>query len=159
MKKLLTSLTLCVLSIAGAHAATTATGPNSFNVNINLTPKCEVNVVTGSALTLNYTSFQTGPAQDSFDFTVKCTTSLGYGLGFDTASQLDSTTGLTYNLSFVSFGGAATKTGTGTGASVTHTVYGQIDSGASGTACNTSGICSNSASPAAEKVRTVIVTY
>jgi len=91
-----TGLVLALGSL-GALAQSTATG--QFNVNVTLTPKCEV-FNTGGATTaipdlpLSYTSFQTAASTASTNFKVRCTNTLGYGLALDTASLTDSSTGL-----------------------------------------------------------------
>lgn len=94
--------TALVLGASGAMAASTA---GQFNVNVTLTPKCEI-FDTGGAiqagtitdLALTYTSFQPDPAKASTNFKVRCTKSLAYGLSIDGTSMTESSSGLQVTL-------------------------------------------------------------
>ena len=82
---------------SAAWAAGTATG--QFNVNVTLTPKCEVFNGSGATtaipdVALGYTSFQTSAATNSVNFKVRCTNTLGYSMALDSASVTDGGTGL-----------------------------------------------------------------
>ncbi|HSV46031.1 MAG TPA: hypothetical protein VLJ58_09595 [Ramlibacter sp.] len=163
------ALGLAGLVLGSAQAAVTATG--TFDVNITLTPKCEINTTntaTGAAvshLNLSYTSFQLADTTGSTNFGVRCTTSLPYSVSISNPTQLDSVLALNYTLNLTnsatyasgSTGSIASQTGTGLTAQ-TYYVHATIASGQSGTCAGPGGTtCSNSA--AADKTHTVTVTY
>lgn len=163
MRKLITATAAFVLTSLAAPLAqaqaVTATG--TFDVNITLTSKCEINSTAGATgavigdLALSYASFQTTAATGSTSFNVRCTNTLPFGLSLDAASVTDGTTGLPYTLALSSsathaVGPTASLTGlAGTGANVQYYVHGNIVAGEAGT--NTAG--------AANKTRTLTVTY
>jgi hypothetical protein len=160
MKKLILATSFALSGIAAplAHAQSTAAG--SFDVNIALTSKCEINSTTaGTAvvgnLAMSYTSFQTTNATGNTNFNVRCTETLPFSLSLDAASVTDGATGLDYTLAlsasavhtagpFATLGGQA-----GTGANVQYYVHGTIASGLAGT--STAGTANNA--------RTLTVTY
>lgn len=93
-----------LISSAPALAATAA---GQFNVNMTLTPKCEIFNGSGATgtignLALSYTSFQTAASTASTSFAVRCTNTHGYNLSLDNASITDGTTGLAYTLNLSS---------------------------------------------------------
>lgn len=147
------------LGSLGAQAQSTATG--QFNVNVTLTPRCEVfntGGVTTSIpdLALSYTSFQTSASTGSTNFKVRCTNTLGYGLALDTASLTDGTTGLQLALALSSSAThsatptAALSTLTGNGnAGQTYYVHGTL-------AANQDG---SSTPGTPNKLRTLTISY
>lgn len=147
-----------LVSSAPALAATSA---GQFNVNMTLTPKCEIFNGSGSTgtignLALSYTSFQTSASTGTTNFAVRCTNTHGYSLALDSASITDGTTGLAYtlNLSTSSTHSASTNaslTGlSGNGnTGQTYYVHGNIVAGQDGTV--TAGTANNQ--------RTLTITY
>lgn len=138
MKKIALAAALglaALVSSMGVQAASTSGG---FNVDINLTSKCEITTGAIGAIALSYTSFQTTAATGTTNFDVRCTNTLPYtislgaasvtasaGFGAQTAST---TTGLAYSLSVSN----ATSAGTGLTA-VNHVITGTIAAGLAGT--------------------------
>ena len=156
MKKLLiTFLSLLGLTFALPGHALTAAG--TFNVNLTLTSKCEINstaAATGALITdlaMSYTSFQASAATGSTSFNVRCTSSLPYTVALDSATVTDNALNLVYDLSLV----APVGGGTGTGLNQGYTVNGSIAAGQGG-ACATAS-CTNAA--ATNKQRTLTITY
>ena len=104
MKKLLMSAAMAAMFGAMISPAQALTAAGTFDVVINLTSKCEINstnAATGaviSNLTLNYTSFQTGPSTGTSTFNVKCTNTLPYTMALDLTSVTDGATNLAYTL-------------------------------------------------------------
>lgn len=153
MKKILSIAALSLLSLsslftAPAQAVGTSTAAGNFDVGVTLTPKCEI--TTPSAMTISYTSFQTGPSTGTSTANVRCTNTLGYELTLDTATAVtDTDTNLDYTLSL------SAATGTGTGINQLVTVTGTMASGQSGTCATAS--CTNTSST--NKQHTLTVTY
>jgi spore coat protein U-like protein len=116
-----------IISALSAIAAVVSLGAQAANVNdnvsvnVSLTPVCTM--TTPSAISVAYTSFQTGTAVSGAGqgtFTVKCTTNLPYKVGFDagatpavtkTVAAAANNLQLGYDLDLV---GTADGTGTGT---------------------------------------------
>jgi hypothetical protein len=115
------------LAVLGAQQVLALTATSSFDVTVNLYPKCEFTTAP-SALALNYVSFQTTPSTNTMTYGVRCTNTLPYTLSFTgTAGDSGTLVGLNYTL--------ATTSGsqTGTGSAQTHTVTGTIAANQSGT--------------------------
>ena len=100
----------------------------TFNVNVTLTPKCELTGTIG-ALSVNYASFQTATATGNTSFGVRCTggqrfTAVLDGTGSykDTLTDLDYTLKLSTNASSPTGEDTVSITGTGTG-STAQTYY------------------------------------
>src|SRR5437588_8526657 len=116
MKKLILAAVLGTFALLGAPSyASNAT--DNVSVGINLTPICPTR--RSSALTFNYTSFQAGASTASGGaFTIKCTTSLPYKVGFDSTDTPVTTKSVSANASNLqlgySLGLSGTTTGTGT---------------------------------------------
>ncbi len=144
-----------VLAMGAALVASTgaqaATVPSTFNVNITLTPKCEI-ATTSTDLTFAYESFQTGvQGSTGGGFTLKCTTGLipsSFALEAGLA-YTDAATNLAYTI-------VLPPPLTGTGADQLYAVTGSMIAGQAGT-CAASGGCNNSLS--ANKQRTLTITY
>lgn len=108
---------------ACAPSAFAADITGTFNVNVTLTPKCELTGTVG-ALSVNYASFQTAAATGSTSFSVRCTGGQRFTAALDgTGSYSDTTTNLDYalklstNASAPSGDDTISVTGTGTGSS------------------------------------------
>lgn len=155
MKKLALATLMAYAGLVGttAHAATGITG--TFDVNITLTSKCEINstaTATGAVinnLALTYTSFQTTDATGATSFNVRCTDQLPYNLALDTSTVTDNAVNLDYTLALSS------TSGTGNGIDQAITVTGTIAQGQFGK-CTTAS-CTNAG--ATNKQRTLTVTY
>lgn len=164
MKKILSIAALSMLSLsslltAPAQAAGSAGG--TFNVNVTLTSKCEINstvATTGAIignLALTYESFQTTAATGSTNFNVRCTNTLPFSLDLDSASVTDGITGLAYTLALSttntpSATAVPSLTGLlGTGSNVVYYVNGNIAANLAGT--STPGTDN--------KQRTLTITY
>jgi Spore Coat Protein U domain len=136
--------------------AQAATATSTFNVTVNLTPKCEITTAPGN-LSLNYESFQTTDATASTSFALRCTSTLPYTLSV--SAPTGPLVGLTYTLAVRNAGDTAAATGgfgTGlTGASFN--VRATIASGQSGT-CATAQTTATACS-ATDNARTLTVTY
>lgn len=154
------ALSATMLALApAATAATTTTG--QFNVNITLTPKCEIFNGSGATgtigdLAMNYTSFQTTASVGSTNFKVRCTNTLAYGLSLDSATVTDGTTGLNYTLALsnnatpVSTAVASLSSLSGNGnPGQTYYVHGNIAANQDGS--STTGTANN--------LRTLTITY
>ena len=125
-------------ALASSFSAQAASVNGAFNVVLNLTSACEITTAPGQ-ITINYTSFQTGPATGNTTFDVRCTTNLPYNLSLGTASTTEgagfgsqtagSTTALNYDLTVTD---GVTRVGNGlTGR--THTITGTAAADQSGT--------------------------
>jgi hypothetical protein len=80
MKKLIVAAALGLSAISMSSFAANAT--DSVPITINLAPICQI--TTPGTLTFEYESFQTGQTTATGGaFTIKCTTSLSYKVGFD----------------------------------------------------------------------------
>lgn len=141
-----------------AHAdglGLTATG--TFNVNITLTSKCEINsanAATGALinnLAMTYTSFQDTGATGSTSFNVRCTDGLNYMLALDNTNVTDDALNLAYTLAL------STSSGTGTGTDQPITVNGSIAALQAGKCTEADGVCDNTT--ATNKQRTLTVSY
>ena len=153
MKKFAQISTL-VLAIGAALVVSTgaqaATVPSTFNVNITLTPKCEI-ATTSTDLAFAYESFQMGaqPATGG-GFSLRCTTGLvPVSFTLDSASVTDAATNLAYTITLPT-------PLAGTGAAQAYSVTGSMAAGQAGTCALNAG-CTNSAS--ANKQRTLTITY
>lgn len=154
MKKIALAVTMGLSSLVSIEAQA-ATAQGTFDVNITLTSKCEINsenAATGAVinnLSMAYTSFQTAAATGSASFNVRCTDGLGYGLALDSESVTDDVLGLAYTLSL------SAATATGNGLDQPFAVNGSIAQGQAG-ACATAS-CDNAL--ATNKTRTLTITY
>lgn len=152
MKKLILPVVLGLAGLVGG-AAQAATATSNFNVNITLTSTCVLGAVPN--LAMSYTSFQGTAATGTSNFTVQCTNTLPFSLSLDSASVTDGTTGLAYTLALSSsathsVGPTGTLGGqSGTGASATYYVHGNVAASQGGTA--TAGTANNT--------RTLTITY
>ena len=143
MKKIALIAALGLMGMGSAMAQATATG--NFNVQVNLTPVCQITTTTNAGATgatdliFNYTSF--GSAQNpSSSFNVRCTNQLPYTLALDGTGSGGTTTalGLDYVLTLSS------TSGTGDGNQQPYTISGSMIAGQSGTcALPNPGICSS----------------
>lgn len=155
------ALGLAIVACGWASSAMAASASGQFNVNVTLTPKCEV--FSGSAatstitnLSMAYTSFQVDPTIATTSFQVRCTKGQSYGMALDNASLTDGNTGLQYTLNLTSNATPASGnnasisavTGNGT-AGQTYYVHGTIAAGQDGTL--TAGSANNG--------RTLTITY
>lgn len=83
---------------APAFAGTGSTPPASFNVNITLTPKCEV-FASGAAtstisdITMAYTAFQTSDQDSNTNFQVRCTDTMPYGVALSGTNGVSGSSG------------------------------------------------------------------
>lgn len=161
MRKILTGAVVAALA-AMVPVAQAATAEGTFNVNITLTSKCEINShpnPTGATITdlaLAYTSFQTTASTGTTTFSVRCTDGLSAtDIAVDSASVTDGTTGLAYTLavstSNVHSVGPTASTGAVTpgAGGTTYYVHGNIAANQGGTV--TAGVANNT--------RTITVTY
>lgn len=152
---------LIALAIAGSGAMAAGTATGQFNVNVTLTPKCEVFTASGLTTTIgdlpmSYTSFQTSASTGSTNFKVRCTNTLGYGLSLDNASLTDGSTGLQLALALsssathVSTPTASLSTLTGNGnTGQTYYVHGTLAANQDGTSTPGSG----------NSLRTLTISY
>ena len=142
MKKLHLAVALAVATLSTIPAfAASATA--DVPVVINLTPVCQI--TTPGNLTFTYVSFQTGISTGvGGAFTIRCTTSLPYKVGFDaTAAPLTKTVAASAaNLQLgYGLGLSGTTTGSGTGlTAIALSVTGTMAAGQSGT-CATGAGC------------------
>lgn len=159
MKKLQVVAALALSAAVTSAFAVDTSG--TFNVNVTLTPKCEIFNESGATSTIGnvaiaYSSFQTTASTGQTSFKVRCTTAHGYSLALDNASVTDGTTGLAYTLNLSSSAtpaatpnaSLASLSGNGT-TGQTYYVYGNIAPNQSGTM--TPG--------AANNTRTLTITY
>lgn len=132
---------IAALGLIGMGSAMAQTATGNFNVQINLTSKCEINNTNSGAaslptLTLDYTSFQLSPASGTTNFDVRCTSGLPYrisldaagleGVGFGTQTA-GTNTGLVYSLAI----DGASRIADGNNRQ--HTITGTIAAGLAGT--------------------------
>ena len=136
MKKILLPLATA-LAVLGATGASAASNNTPFNVKVDLTSVCSV-VGAITDVQFTYTSFQAGNAPSSGgNFSVKCTTGLGYSFTFvGGAAGTMPTTGLTYSLT-------APASGTGNGAAQALQITGTMAGGQGGTCATAGGLCSD----------------
>ena len=143
-------------ALASSFSAQAASVSGGFNVVVNLTSACEITTPSISALTLNYTSFQTTDATGTTNFDVRCTTSLPYTISLGSASGTDNagfgaqTAGANTSLNYSLAVDGSGRTGTGLTA-ITHTITGTVANGQSGT-CATA-TCSDTLA------KTVFINY
>lgn len=155
------ALGLAGLALGGTGALAQSTATGAFNVNITLTPKCEVFSGTAATTTIPdipmaYTSFATAAVTASTNFKVRCTNTLGYAMALDTASVTDGSTGLQLALA-LSSSSAHSATPTRTLSSLTgngntgqtYYVHGTLAAGQDGT----------SSPGTANAQRTLTITY
>jgi hypothetical protein len=130
MKKLLLPalLGLAGLIAAPAHALDATA---DFQVQINLYPKCELDIPVAT-LEVEYVSFQTDAVQKDLPFTVKCTTGIAYNLSIVDGSDAAATSGTLVGLPYTV--GVVTASSTGTGAAANNNIRVNI-------AANLSGDC------------------
>jgi hypothetical protein len=149
---------IAAMGLMGMGSAMAQTATGNFNVQVNLTPVCQVTTNTNAGATgtsdliFNYTSF--GVAQNpSSTFNVRCTNTLPYTVTLDGAGFGGTTTvlGLDYVLSLTP---PAVSPNVGTGAQQTYTINGSMIAGQSGTcALANPAVCSNTTA------RTLTVSY
>lgn len=153
MKRIALASALAACALLPVSALAAGSAADNFDVNIALTTACTL--TTPGALAMSYTAF--GAAATGFtSFSVKCSEGLGFGLGLDSASVTDGTTGIPYTLALkaanagdASVAAAALAGQTGTAAGATYYVQGYIAAGQAGT--TTPGVANNN--------RTVTVSY
>jgi len=130
------------------YGPTSATAVAGFAINLTTLTSCTLTPPTN--LTFNYTSFQGAAATPSANYTVNCTTGLPYTMALDNVGPItDNAVNLTYTL------GLSAAGGTGTGATQTFSVNGNMAAGQAGS-CG-AALCTNAA--ATNKTRTITVTY
>lgn len=136
-----------LVTSTGAQAATVG---GTFNVNITLTPICEITTA-AAAMTFAYTSFQAGAqAATGGGFSLKCTTGLTpTSFALDSTSVTDDATNLAYTISLPT-------PLAGNGAPQAYAVTGSMAGGQVGTCALNVG-CNNNA--ATNKIRTLTITY
>ena len=156
MKKI--SLFAVLASMVLAMSSSFAAGAINDSVNITVTLNSACTMSTPSAISVTYTSFGAAVASTASDggaFNVKCTNSLPYNIGFDTATPPATTKSvaasaannqLAYQLSLVS------SSGTGNGANQANRVIATVTGNQAGT-CAT-GTCAGTA-----EQHTVYVAY
>jgi hypothetical protein len=155
MNKLILATMLGAAALVSAPSFA-ANATDNVSVAINLTPICQI--TTPGALTFNYQSFQSGAATATGGaFTIKCTTSLPYKVGFDstaTPATPQTVTAAASNLQLgYSLGLSGSTTGTGTGATaISLSVTGSMASGQSGD-------CATGAGCTASENQAVFVVY
>lgn len=148
------------LGFAASSAFAGSTSGN-FNVQVAITPQCQIYNGSGSTgtigdVSLAYSSFQTSASTASTNFKVRCTNTLAYSLALDSASVTDGTTGLAYTLNLStsatpSATANASLTGLAGNGNTGHTYYvhGNVAAGQDGT--STAG--------AANNARTLTISY
>lgn len=137
-------------SLSAPLAVQAATATAQFDVTINLTSACEITAPTGA--TFNYTSLQATDATFASNFTVRCTNGLPItSIALDATEVTDTATGLAYTLAL------SNAPTIGSGVAQTVSLNGRMAAGQAGT-CSGS-ICTNASSPAANKQRTLTITY
>lgn len=153
MKKLL--MVAALGAAMGSTAANAATATDTFDVDINLTAVCSVNVTTNVAFA--YTSNQGGnQASTGGDVDVTCTNGVPY-----TFSLIHNFTGLapvfpvTDNALTLQYDLTAPAGNTGNGAVQTTAITGNMAGGQAGNCPG--GVCVNTA--ATNKTYTLVVTY
>jgi spore coat protein U-like protein len=132
MRNLMKNLAIAAL-MAAAGTSHAGSDSKTFNVTVNLTSKCSLSTPADVAFT--YTSFQTGASTATGGgFTVTCTNTLPYTLGFtntatpaSTASGTFTATNLNYSL------GLSATSGTGSGVAQSFQITGSMASGQAGT--------------------------
>jgi len=136
MKKILLPLATA-LAVLGSASASAASNNTPFNVKVDLTSVCSV-VTAITDVQFTYTSFQAAAAPSSGgNFSVKCTTGLGYSFSFvGGAAGTMPTTGLTYTLT-------APASGTGNGANQALQITGSMPGLQGGTCATAGGLCSD----------------
>jgi hypothetical protein len=149
--------------LSGASFA--GTNSQDFNVNVNLTPMCYVNLAAGPGngavtdVTLNYTAFQSSAATASTSFVVKCTNNRTYEVSV--TSDTGTVQGITYYVSlsqaagyYVLTTGHADLTGeTGNGSSGVTYYVGVQAAGDQPGDCSGAGACSGT------QIHTIQLTY
>jgi spore coat protein U-like protein len=116
---------------------------STFGVTVVTTNTCQISVPPGD-VNFNYTSFQVAAAVASTTYGVRCTTALPYTMALDATSG--ALLGLSYTLSI-----APSSSGTGTGATQTYTINGNMPAGQAGTCA--AGVCNGS------QTRTLTVSW
>jgi hypothetical protein len=136
MKKILLPLATA-LAVLGAANASATSNNTPFNVKVDLTSSCSV-VGAITDVQFTYTSFQAGPAASTGgNFSVKCTSGLGYSFAFNpNGNGTMPTVGLTYTLT-------APASGTGNGANQALQITGSMAGGQGGTCSTAGGLCSD----------------
>lgn len=130
------------------YGPTSATAVAGFSINLTTVTSCTLTPPTN--LTFNYTSFQGTAATPSANYTVNCTTGLPYTMAIDNVGPItDNAVNLTYTL------GLSAAGGTGTGATQTFAVNGNMGAGQPGS-CG-AALCTNAA--ATNKTRTITISY
>lgn len=154
MKKLIKLILVAAFGITSLVTAPVQAANDSATVNVTvaLTSKCVIGAV--GALAFTYTSFGAAATATGGAFNMKCTNTMPYKIGFDTAATpvatlavTDTATNLAYTL------GLSAVTGTGSGIDQAYSVTGTMASGQAGTCLTAS--CTNGAGVAS----TLYVVY
>ena len=167
MKKLLLATALGLAAFVGT-AAQAADATSTFNVGLTLTPKCYINMVTGTPadvattdVALTYSSFQGTDADGSTSFKVRCTSTLGYGIAV--TSDTGTIAGIDYYLKLVSGTTPSYVTAVGGGSLTGESGNGSDKSYSIGVRAlkNQAGTCSTAApgTCTGSNVHTVTVSY
>ena len=130
MKKLILPVLLGLAALASSPArAVTATG--SFDVTVNLYPKCTI-AIGAPTLTLHYVDGQTSASSNTMSYDVTCTNTQAYTLSIVDGSDAAATTG---NLAGLNYTLSTPANGTGNGSAQTYNVTGTIVANQTGS-CN-----------------------
>ncbi|MFM9879132.1 MAG: hypothetical protein ACKVOO_01815 [Burkholderiaceae bacterium] len=123
LHKLLAIAAIGATTLAASLPAQALTATGSFDVQVNLFPRCIVTIPT-TTLVLNYVSFQTSASSNTLAYTVQCTNLLPYDMSLSntTLTALDLPVTL-----------AVPATGTGDGTATSYNITGSIIAGQSGT--------------------------
>lgn len=145
MKKLILAASLAFATMLSLSAFAAGNDTKNVSVNVSLTPVCTM--TTPSAISVPYTSFQGTTAVSGASegaFTVKCTTSLPYKVGFDSNPTPAVTKNVAANSNNLQLGydldltGTAAGNGTGTTA-INLNVRATIAANQSGTCASGAG--------------------
>jgi spore coat protein U-like protein len=154
MKKLIVAAAALGLS-AITMSSLAASATDNVTVTINLTPVCLI--TTPGGLTFNYTSFGGAATGAGGAFTVQCTNTLPYKVGFDATATPATTKAVAASASSLdlaySLGLSGTTTGTGDGTAKALSVTGTMAASQSGT-CAVGAGCSSST-----EVHAIYVVY
>ena len=155
MNKLIVAAALGFAALTTSMSSLAASATDNVTVTINLTPVCLI--TTPGGLTFDYTSFGSAATATGGAFTVKCTNSLPYKVGFDATAAPATTKAVSASASSLdlaySLGLSGTTTGTGDGTAKNLSVTGTMGANQSGT-CAVGAGCSSST-----EVHAIYVVY
>lgn len=154
-------------SIAGFTTAQAATTTSTFQVAVDLTPHCFVNINTATPasqattnIALSYVAFQATDAEASTGFTVRCSNTLPFSIAV--SPDTNSAAGITYFLrvaagttpAFTSTTGSGSLAAqTGSGVDQDYSIGARALAGQAGTCATTGGCSVNSTN------HTITITY